>query len=90
LTLALGHKSVRAAQESIDGDEFTYWMAYNQLDPIGNQRSDYQTALIAHTTASCQSKKKLKFDDFLLKFGETKKLTDPASIYNYFKTLAAK
>ena len=82
--------SVREAQERIEADEFTYWLAYNRLDPIGSERGDYQTALIAHTTASVHSKKKLKFDDFLLKFGETNRMTDPAKIRNYFKTLAAK
>ena len=81
---------VREAQERIDADEFTYWMAYNRLDPIGNERGDYQTALVAHTVASTQSKKKLKFDDFILKFGERKRMTDPAKIHSYFKSMAKK
>ena len=63
-------------------------MAYNKLDPIGNDRGDYRTALISHTIASVHSKKKLKFDDFVMKFGEKKRLVDPKQIYNYFKNLA--
>ena len=90
LALKLG-MPVREAQERIDSQEFTYWMAYNNLDPIGNDRGDYQTALVAHTVASAHSKKRLKLDDFVLKFGEDKKkLSDPDMIKNYFKSLAAK
>ena len=82
--------SVREAQERIDSEEFTYWQAYNRLDPIGNERKDYHAALIAHTVASVHSKKKLKFDDFVLKFDPKKKtgMTDPKQIMNYFRKLA--
>lgn len=81
--------SVREAQERIDADEFTYWMVYNKLDPIGNERSDYQAALISHTVASVNSKKRLKLENFLLKFGEgSGKLTDPEAIKKYFKGLS--
>lgn len=81
---------VREAQERIDSDEFTYWLAYHQLDPIGNERADYQSALIAHTVASAHSKKRPKFDDFVLKFGEEKKnkLTSSDQILEYFKGLS--
>jgi len=83
--------SVREAQERIDSDEFTYWLAYNNLSPIGRERGDYQTALVAYTVASAHSgKKKPKFDDYVLKFGETdKRITDPEKIKNYFKQMAA-
>ena len=81
--------SVREAQEKIDGEEFTYWMAYNKLDPIGREREDYQTALVAHTVASVNSKKRLKLEDFLLKFDEDRQaMTDPKQIFKHFKGLA--
>ena len=80
--------SVKECQERVDGKEFAYWMAYNTLDPIGNDRADYHAALVAHTVASANSKKKLKFNDFVLKFGEEKKITDPAQILKYFKSIS--
>tara|TARA_R110002012_G_scaffold120651_1_gene270059 strand:+ start:14061 stop:14312 length:252 start_codon:yes stop_codon:yes gene_type:complete len=80
--------SVREAQERVSADEFTYWMVYDKLDPIGNDRAAYQSALIAHTVASTHSKKKLKLENFLLKFGdEPKALTDPKKIFKYFQGL---
>lgn len=81
--------SVRECQERVDGDEFTYWKAYNQIDPIGNERQDYQAALVAYTTASAAGgKKKYKFNDFLLNFDKPKRMNNPQEIMKYFKSIS--
>ena len=83
--------SVRECQERIDSEEFTYWQAYYNLDPFGNERGDLQAGMMAYTTAASHAGKKgkkLKFEDFVLKFQDDKKrMTDPKQIMNYFKTL---
>lgn len=81
---------VRELQERISSEEFTYWIAYDRLDPIGNLHQDYNAALVALTTAQVHAKKgkKLKIQDFVLDFEGPKKLTKATDIYNYFRLLS--
>lgn len=44
-------------------DELTEWFAYDRLDPIGNYRSDMQTALLAYMQSGS---KDAVLDDFVL------------------------
>lgn len=44
-------------------DELVEWIAYDRLDPIGNYRSDMQTALLAYMQSGS---KDATLDDFIL------------------------
>lgn len=44
-------------------DELAEWVAYDRLDPIGNYRSDMQTALLAYMQSGS---KDATLDDFIL------------------------
>ena len=72
----------------MDSDEFTHWIAYNQIDPFGNERADHHAAMVAYVTAQKGSKKKLKFQDFLLKFEKPKRMTKAQDIMAYFRNLS--
>lgn len=80
---------VRELQERMDSDEFTYWLAYNKIDPIGGVRGDYHAALIASTVAKANSSKgrRIRMEDFVFQFGGRRKLKDPVAIFNALKAL---
>ncbi len=54
--------------------EFTQWLQYNKLEPFGDERADYRSAIIACTLANIHGRKKgqkpFKPADFMPKFGE--------------------
>lgn len=54
----------------IDTNELIEWMAYNELDPIGEWRADARAALICDTMAKCFGNTDSKFENFMLKFGQ--------------------
>lgn len=33
--------------------EFTYWQAFNRIDPFGEDRADLRTGIVAATVANC-------------------------------------
>ncbi|MCH8081005.1 MAG: DUF4035 domain-containing protein [Proteobacteria bacterium] len=37
---------MRELQQRIDSCEFTDWIAYNRIDPFGNERADLHAAMI--------------------------------------------
>jgi hypothetical protein len=43
---------VRQLLAEIDARELAEWMAYDSLDPIGDERGDYQAGIIAATVAN--------------------------------------
>ncbi|MGP1608000.1 MAG: phage tail assembly protein T [Moraxella sp.] len=55
--------TVRQLCEQMPEDELIEWMAYDSIDPIGNYRSDVQTALLAYMQAG---DKNATLDDFIL------------------------
>lgn len=67
LTLTLGHRSVREAQQHIGADEFAEWLAYYTLEPFGPRRDDQRIGTLAAVLANLYSKKrgkKYKWSDF--------------------------
>jgi hypothetical protein len=48
--------------------EFTHWKAFHRINPIGEVREDYRSAMIAYMIAAAHAGKnnKLKMQDFLL------------------------
>jgi len=76
----------------MSSQEFTQWIAYNNLDPIGDVRQDYNAALIARTIAQVNAKKGkvYKLEDFKLDFEGPEKMKDPKDIMNFFRLLSKK
>lgn len=70
LTLALGHKSVSEAKDSIDSNEFAHWLAYYKLEPWGEERADlrqaYTSCIIANLFLS-KGQKAYEVADFMYK-----------------------
>jgi len=52
----------------MDSREFAEWMAYNSIEPFGDERADLRAALISCTMANLWSKKRHKLKDFLFNF----------------------
>jgi len=69
--------SVREAQSRIDSAEFAEWIAFNNLEPIGEERGDRRAAVIAQTVANAhaQGRHHFQLDDFMLRYGPPKKQT---------------
>jgi hypothetical protein len=44
--------SVRQLLAEVDSRELAEWMAYDRLDPLGDERADYRAAIIAATVAN--------------------------------------
>lgn len=73
--------SVREAQSRIDAREFAEWIAYRSISPFARDRSDYLAASISYhiclflasAHGGQKAAKKLKFEDFLLKFSGKKR-----------------
>ena len=71
LALALS-RTVGELRASITSDELTYWIAFNQLEPLPEARADWRSAIIAHTVAASQGSKSQP-QDFLPRFGDAQK-----------------
>ena len=51
---------------SIDSDELTDWIAYDQMDPIGETRADIRTGLVCSTFANVMGGGSTTPSDFML------------------------
>ena len=56
--------TLREARQRCDAREFVLWQALWNIEPWGEERADYRSAIIAHTVALCNGGKGLKLDDF--------------------------
>lgn len=64
--------SVRRCQDEIDSAEFSEWMAYDQIDPIGAEREDLRMGILASTVVHAQHPKaRCCPADFMPKFDAT-------------------
>jgi hypothetical protein len=74
--------TVRELLGKLDSRELTEWMAYDGLDPIGQERDDLRAGIVASTVANCHSvKAKFKPSDFVPKFGpRVEKRKTPADL----------
>lgn len=41
--------TVKRLLETVDADEMAYWLAYDSVSPIGDDRADIRTALVCQT-----------------------------------------
>lgn len=74
----------------MDAREFAEWIAYDKLDPIGDERMEYMHAQTAYVTAVANAGKKarrIKFSDFLPKHGPKPKKTQ-GQIEGTFRMIA--
>jgi len=63
---------------AMDSEEYTYWMAYNRIDPLGEGRRDWFFGMLASVIANTNRKKgskPFKPNDFIPKFGPPVKQT---------------
>lgn len=80
---------------SMTARQFRAWELYDAVEPIGDIRSDYQSAQIAQMLYNVNRGKKdkaLKLEEFLLKFGlqeEQPKKQTPEQQFRILKLLAA-
>ena len=84
---------MKELQERMDAREFTEWIAYNNLDPIGKWRDDLPAGIIASTLHNCHCGKdtpSAKPKDYMPQFGRTIKKTNPAAMGAVFRALATK
>lgn len=61
-----GYPSAEQYLESIDSDEWTELLAFNALDPIGEQRADLRHAYMMALTRACHGDRSAKPKDDLL------------------------
>lgn len=68
--------SVKRIQKEIDAAEFVEWMAYNQIDPFGEDRADLRNAITSMSVArGAGAGKNLKVSDFMPTFDKKKAQT---------------
>jgi hypothetical protein len=64
--------TVRRLLAEVDSRELSEWMAYDSLDPIGDERGDYQAGVVAATLANVwrgKGQKACAPGDFVPRFG---------------------
>lgn len=69
--------TVRELHARIDSSEFAEWMAFYRIEPWGEERADYRSAMIAQVMANIfrgKNSRPHKVEDFLL-FREPKQQT---------------
>ncbi len=57
--------TVRELLQRMDSAELTEWIAYLSIEPIGDERSDIHSALLAAVMANAWSRKRWSPKDFL-------------------------
>jgi hypothetical protein len=75
--LRLG-RTVAELQDTMSGEEFSQWAAYDLISPIGDERGDWQAAVVASVIAETNrdSRKRPRAfqpKDFLLEWGPPEK-----------------
>ena len=95
--MALGESDVDGMLRRMSSSLFTEWMAYDRLDPIGQQRGDVQAAIVAtaadnagrNVVASLSGKriKAAKVGSYLPEWSKAthKQQKTPSQIYQTFK-----
>ena len=70
---------VSVLQQSMDAREFAEWLAYDKMDPIGDERQEYMLAQIPYIFALVNAGKKgrkIKLSDFLPKHGPKRRASN--------------
>lgn len=80
-------KTLAELESSLSASEFYYWVAYDKLNPIGDERHDWHAAQITSSVYRAQGAK-VDFGDCLMKFREEKK--EPVSMFTALSSLFGK
>lgn len=75
--------TVAEAQQRVDSREFASWMAYDRVDPFGEERADLRSAIVAATLANIHRGKNAKpFEaaDFMPRFDRAKPKQTPTEM----------
>lgn len=70
---------IRELQQKISAPDFTGYMAFMSINPHGQERADWRSAMLATVFANCHAKKgkSFKISDFMPKWGQTRKRQKP-------------
>jgi hypothetical protein len=71
-------KTVDELLGSLDAVDIAEWMAFDRIEPFGEERADLRMAIVACTIANAnrgKGQKAFKVDDFMPKFEPRKKQT---------------
>jgi hypothetical protein len=60
--------------KSMSMKQFQEWRFFDEIDPIGGRRGDWQAASISAVIANMLSRKAHNVDDFLLTFGTERRM----------------
>jgi hypothetical protein len=71
LALALG-RTVAELRQTVSSTELTYWVAFNQLEPLPEHRADVRNAIVGYTIARSMGSRGCTPEDFLPQFGDRK------------------
>ncbi len=74
---------VATAMREISSREFAEWIAYDQLEPFGEQRADLRAGITAATVANVnrgKGQRPFAAADFMPKFAEERKIMTAAEI----------
>lgn len=74
-------------ENTLSASEFYYWVAFDKLNPIGDERHDWHSAQIAATIYRSQGVK-VNFEDCLMKFKH--EIKEPVSFGQALSTLFGK
>lgn len=66
----------RQLSAQLSKDELSMYMAYEKVDPWGEQRDDLRSAITAFTIAKANGSKRVKIGDFMPHFEERSKARD--------------
>jgi hypothetical protein len=83
---------VREAQERIDSREFAEWMAFDQIDPVGDERTDLMLAQLAalffnaNRDSGTSARSPADFMPFTEKTKDDRQ--DPDLMLRFFKSMA--
>jgi len=69
--------TVREAQTRMDAREFAEWLAYERLTgPLGGERGDLHTAIVAATVHNLWAKRPRKLRDFMPQWAQKRQTVD--------------
>ena len=86
MALALGY-TVTELQERIDAKEFTKWVAYYKIEPFGQERADFNAAVISSTIAASVGAKgkALKIETYMPDFKKEQRQQTSEEMINIAK-----
>ena len=91
LSLALG-RTVNELEQTLGSGELTEWKAYYSIEPFGQERDNWNTAMIAATVANYSGKLRVakNIDDFMFIHPQIKRDKETKRTLSMMKIMAKK